>query len=264
MKLATAWVEKPWGRTALPANFGATGGRRMGELWFDAPRDLPLLVKTIFTSERLSIQVHPDDEQARERGLASGKSECWYILDADPDAKLGLGLTRELSRPELRAAALNGSIERLLEWRPVRPGDFFSVPARTIHAIGGGITLLEVQQNQGVTFRLYDYGRPRELHVDDAVAVADPRPYPSDAARHVEQSAPGVLLNGPHFCVIHGVNGRPRAATLEGRRRWVMPLEGMVRSGQDEAEQGDCLLLEAGEDLEFDGARILIAAAGAL
>jgi mannose-6-phosphate isomerase len=264
MKLATTLVEKPWGRTELPANFGGASGRRIGELWFDAPTELPLLIKYIFTSKQLSIQVHPDDEQARARGLASGKSECWYILDAEPEARLGLGLTRELSRPALRAAALDGSIEQLLDWRPVRPGDFFSVPAGTIHAIGGGITLLEVQQNQGVTFRLYDYGRPRELHVDDAVAVADPRPYPSGQARHVPQSAPGVLLDGPHFCVIHGVNGGAPVRALEGRQRWAVPIEGMVHSGQEDARPGECLLLEAGEDLEFGAARILIAAAGAL
>src|SRR3982751_715073 len=92
MKLTTHQVEKPWGRTKLPPVFGNTQGKRIGEIWFECPsgEQLPLLTKYIFTSEKLSIQVHPNDEQARERGLAHGKSECWYILDADPGATLGL------------------------------------------------------------------------------------------------------------------------------------------------------------------------------
>src|SRR5205823_13170573 len=110
-------------------------------------------------------------DQARARGLPRGKSECWYILEAEPGAVLGLGLTREAAADELRAAALDGSIEELISWRPVRAGDFISVPPGTIHAIGAGISLLEIQQNADVTYRLYDYGRPRELHLDDGIAV---------------------------------------------------------------------------------------------
>src|SRR3954469_1829339 len=110
MKLRARQVEKPWGREALPPPFGDTGGRRIGEIWFEGPGDLPLLAKYIFTSEALSVQVHPDDDAARARGLRSGKSECWYIIDAEPGATLGLGLTRDVSKEELRAAALDGSI----------------------------------------------------------------------------------------------------------------------------------------------------------
>src|SRR3954469_16623507 len=108
MKLATRQVEKPWGRTALPAPFGDTGGRRIGEIWFEGPADLPLLAKYIFTSEKLSVQVHPADDAARARGLRRGKSECWYILHAEPGAVLGLGLKEEMSRDALRAAAEDG------------------------------------------------------------------------------------------------------------------------------------------------------------
>ena len=88
MKLSRSYVEKPWGRTTLPPMFDAPLDKRIGEVWFNGGEDLPLLAKYIFTSERLSIQVHPDDEQARQRGLPSGKSECWYILEADPGAVL--------------------------------------------------------------------------------------------------------------------------------------------------------------------------------
>src|SRR5947199_2014141 len=177
MKLATRQVEKPWGRTALPPPFGDIGGRRIGEIWFEGPGDLPLLAKYIFTSEKLSVQVHPDDEAARERGLRRGKSECWYIIDAEPGAVLGLGLKEEISREALRAAAHEGSIEALMDWVPVAAGDFHFVPAGTVHAIGAGIALLEFQQASDVTYRLYDYGRPRALHLDDAVAVAHCGPY---------------------------------------------------------------------------------------
>src|SRR4029079_19231988 len=121
--------------------FDAPAGKRIGEVWFTGASDKPLLVKYLFTSERLSIQVHPSDEQARARALPRGKSECWYILDAEPGATLGLGLKLELSPDELRAAALDGSIEQLMDWRAVRAGDFFLVPAGTIHAVGAGISL---------------------------------------------------------------------------------------------------------------------------
>ncbi len=147
--------------------------KRIGEIWFVSDEPLPLLAKYIFTSERLSVQVHPDDDQARSRGFPRGKAECWFILDCDPGATIGLGLTRQLTRDELRAAALDGSIEDAIDWRPVKPGDFLYVPPGTIHAIGAGISLLELQQNSDVTFRLYDYGRPRELHLEDALAVAN-------------------------------------------------------------------------------------------
>ena len=94
MKLDRRYVEKPWGRSTLPRIFDPPAGQRIGEVWFTGAGDQPLLVKYLFTSERLSIQVHPDDEQARARGLPRGKTECWYILEAEPAAELGLGLAR--------------------------------------------------------------------------------------------------------------------------------------------------------------------------
>ena len=124
LKLHTKSVEKPWGRTELPSIFPNPDAKQIGEIWFDGPegRHLPLLVKYIFTSEKLSIQVHPNDAEARERGLPGGKSECWYILDAEPDAVLGIGVKEPLSAEALRAAALDGSIEQLMDWKPVAKG----------------------------------------------------------------------------------------------------------------------------------------------
>jgi mannose-6-phosphate isomerase len=255
VKLHREYVEKPWGRTELPPMFDAPPGKRIGEVWFTGSEVLPLLVKYIFTGERLSIQVHPDDQQARQRGLPQGKNECWYILDAEPDAALGLGLKRELSPDALRTAALDGSLEELIDWRPVRPGDFFYVPAGTIHAIGAGISLLEFQQNADVTYRLYDYGRPRELHLDHAVAVARREPYPDDLAQHVSADEERILVDGPQFVLI-----QTRSDAFADRQRWIIPLRDQVESDGEVAVAGECLLLNPGEALTSAGAQMLIGA----
>ena len=266
MKLEPRFVEKPWGRTELPSIFGATNGRRVGEIWFQDPANnsLPLLAKYIFTSEKLSIQVHPNDEQARERGLGQGKNECWYILDADEGAVLGLGLRAALSPNQLRTAAADGSIEDLLDWKPVAAGDFVYVPAGTIHAIGAGISLLEFQQNADVTYRLYDYGRPRALHLEDGVAVSRPG-YDMDNYRHAGGPEASVLVNGPHFCLVRATSDSEVPHGLNGRCRWVIPLEGTVASGSEEASCGECLLLEPNAPLWFSKRAIaLVGAQGPL
>jgi mannose-6-phosphate isomerase len=255
MKLRARQVEKPWGREALPPPFGETGGRRVGEIWFEGAGDLPLLAKYIFTSEKLSVQVHPDDAAARARGLASGKSECWYILDAEPGAVLGLGLKREVSGDALRAAAEDGSIEALMDWVPVSAGDFYFVPAGTVHAIGAGIALLEFQQNSDVTYRLYDYGRPRELHLDDGLAVAKAGPYVAP-----EAPAAPALVAGPAFTLLK-VDGP--TDLLRGRRRWVLPIDGCAVSGGETAGPGECLVIGAGVPLELAGI-VLVGAEGGL
>lgn len=171
--------QRVWGRDLLPCGFEdvRAGDGPIGEIWFGDGKPDALLVKYLFTSERLSIQVHPDDAAARARGHAHGKDEAWLVLDAEPGAVIGLGLRREASAAELRAAALDGSIEELVDWRAVKAGDAFFSPAGTIHAIGAGLSLIEIQQNIDLTYRLYDYGRPRALHLDDAVAVARPGPW---------------------------------------------------------------------------------------
>jgi len=253
MKLERRYVEKPWGRTRLPPMFDPPAGQRIGEVWFSSAAQLPLLAKYIFTSQPLSIQVHPDDAQAQERGLRSGKSECWYILDAEPGATLGLGLKQVLTKADLRAAAIDGSIEDLLKWRPVAAGDFIFVPSGTIHAIGGGISLLEFQQNSDVTYRLYDFGRRRELHVEDGVQVAAAVPFADELVQNSFATEQRVLVKGPHFTLVH-----TNEDALEDQLRWVMPLSGTVRSGEDIAGAGDCLLLGPGEALESRSAWMLI------
>ena len=191
-------ARKPWGVADLRPWSGIDGsGDAVGELWFqrvdkNAP-DPSLLLKLLFTSQPLSIQVHPDDAFARSVGLSNGKTEAWYILSATPDARVAVGLKRRLTSAELRAAIKNGSIATLAQWRSVAKGDVIFVPAGTIHAIGAGIVLAEIQQHSDATFRLFDYGRQRQLHEDSAVAVADAGPVRSSsrsAASHRGTNGP--------------------------------------------------------------------------
>jgi mannose-6-phosphate isomerase len=170
------FVERVWGRHDLAPLFGKHE-KRIGEVWFPLGEAFPLLVKFLFTSERLSIQVHPNDEYAALHERSRGKTEMWHILAAEADATIALGLTREVDREELRSAIANGSVLELVEWVPVQAGDTLFAPAGTIHAIGPGIVLCEIQQNSDVTYRLYDYGRARELHLERGLAVSDLGPF---------------------------------------------------------------------------------------
>lgn len=195
------FVEKPWGRTDLPTIF-EMGDRRIGEVWFDkADVPLPVLVKWLFTSENLSIQVHPSDGQAAEFGLPSGKEECWIVVDAEEDARLGIGLTETLSAEQLREASLSGRIEHLMDWKRVQAGDWFFIPAGTVHAIGAGVRLVEIQQNADITYRLYDYGRPRELHLDHGVAVSNPAPFSGLSGQLPSGGGMAKFLECPHFSI---------------------------------------------------------------
>src|ERR1700736_5876973 len=174
-------VHKPWGVSDLLPWSSIDGtGNAVGELWFErADQDAPvpaLLLKLLFTSEPLSIQVHPDDTFARAMGMPNGKSEAWYIIAAQPDAQVAVGLKHRVTPQELRTAITSGSIVELVQWRPVVKGDVIFIPAGTIHAIGAGIVLAEIQQRSDTTFRLFDYGRGRELDVDNGVAVANTWP----------------------------------------------------------------------------------------
>jgi mannose-6-phosphate isomerase len=250
-------VERIWGRSDLPAAFAppVPGAEPVGEIWFedDSDADSDLLVKYLFTSERLSVQVHPDDAAARARGHPRGKDEAWYIVDAEPGAVIGLGLTREVSEGELRAAALDGSIEALLDWRPAKAGDVFYSAAGTVHAIGAGLSLVEIQQNLDLTYRLYDYGRGRALHLEEALAVADRRPWtPSAPPREI---GPGrtLLAAGGAFTL-----ERRQGGTLAGDAL-VIPLATAGTIDGRPLEAGSVWRVEGGAGIE--GADALVASA---
>lgn len=257
-------VEKPWGVDRLPAPFAAPEGERIGEIWFEQPAILPdLLVKYIFTSEALSVQVHPSDVQTLAKGIGrQGKEECWLIIGAEPGAKLGIGFDETLGEDAMRAAALDGSIERLMTWHKIAPGDFFYIPANTVHAIGAGVTLIEVQQNSDVTYRLYDYGRPRELHLDDGMAVAQGEPY--DRSRwHKRVPAHGsmTLVDGPLFMLdqIEGVPPVEMTARYPGALL-VIPREGTVEVAGETIAPGGCGVAASIADVRFTQGHVCLLA----
>ena len=169
LRLPATFKEKVWGRTDLSPWF-ENQHNKIGEVWFEA--GLPLLVKFVFTSARLSVQVHPDDAFARVHENSSGKTEMWHVLKAEPGAQIALGFRETLSAERLRDAAMSGEIVNLLQWIEVSAGDTFFVPAGTVHALGAGLAVCEIQQHSDITYRFYDYGRPRELHLNEAMQVA--------------------------------------------------------------------------------------------
>ncbi|MFT4027027.1 MAG: class I mannose-6-phosphate isomerase [Novosphingobium sp.] len=248
-------VAKPWGRRTLPAPFDAEKPEKIGEVWFEPPPALDrLLVKYIFTSEALSVQVHPSDLQTQAAGLGrQGKEECWLVIDAEPDAVLGIGFEAHVEAEALRAAALDGSIERLMTWHPVARGDFFYIPANTVHAIGAGISLIEVQQNSDITYRLYDYGRPRELHLEQGVEVALGESYPPSLHYRLAEHGNAQLVDGPCFR-LDRVAGKPDVAT---RAHYgigpllVIPLTGEVRIDGEAIAPGGCGLARGVDAVEF-------------
>ena len=246
-------VEKVWGRDSLPAPFEAPAGKRIGEIWFEPPEDLPgLLVKYIFTSEKLSVQVHPGDSGA-DGDARTGKEECWLILDAEPGASVAIGFREPVDAGTMRAAALDGSIEGLLAWHPARAGDFFYIPAGTVHAIGSGLSLVEIQQNSDVTYRLYDYGRPRELHLDRGIAVARGAPHDPALRHHVGAHGTEELVRAAHF-IAHRVEGEPDDALLAeyDTPMLVLPLAGTVRLHGERVWPGECASASSIEALEFE------------
>src|SRR3954470_7243186 len=159
-RLSTRLLPKVWGSTRLQPWYPDTSDK-IGEVWFEGPPHPPLLVKFLFTTEPLSVQVHPE-----------GKTEMWHILAAEPGAKIAAGFREPISEKRMRESALSGEIENLLEWFEARPGDTFFIPAGTVHAIGSGLTVCEIQQHSDTTYRLFDYGRPRELHLDEGIRVS--------------------------------------------------------------------------------------------
>ena len=245
-------VHKPWGVGDLQPWSSVDGSvDAVGELWFGrADKDAPapaLLLKLLFTSEPLSIQVHPDDTYARAIGMPNGKSEAWYILSAQPDAQIGAGLKHQITPQQLRASIQNGSIADLVHWRPVAKGDVIYIPAGTIHAIGAGIVLAEIQQRSDATFRLFDFGRQRELHEDNGVAVAHPWPL-----RTLSHQAPlttnrTVLVASKHF-VLERVELPPASswALLAEPETWILVLDGHAAIGLTAASIGRAIFIAGG------------------
>lgn len=244
-------ARKSWGVADLkPWSSIDVSDDPVGELWFQrSNRNAPipaLLLKLLFTSEPLSIQVHPDDAFAHSIGLPNGKTEAWYILAAAPGARVALGLKRHLTPRELRAAIRDGSIAGLTQWRPVAKGDILFVPAGTIHAIGAGIVLAEIQQHSDATFRLFDYGRWRQLHEDNAVAVSDAGPAQAQGSPRRLTAARTALIASPYF-VLERIDllANSKWALNADRETWILVIEGHARIGPIRASAGDSVFAEA-------------------
>ena len=244
-------LQKPWGVTdPRPWSEADHAGRPIGEICFErssaVASEPALLLKILLTNQPLSIQVHPDDAYAQSIGLPHGKTEAWYVLGAQPGAAVALGLKHSLTPQQLRQAVDDGSIADLVAWRTISAGDAVFVPAGTIHTIGPGLVIAEIQQRSDATFRLFDHGRNRELHVDHALAAAR-------AARAGSQPQPNHLANGrtllasnPHF-VFERLELEPDSAWRldASRETWLLILYGGARAGVLDVVMGEAVFAEA-------------------
>ncbi|HZD48450.1 MAG TPA: type I phosphomannose isomerase catalytic subunit [Silvibacterium sp.] len=157
----------PFAGQSLRSITDAHGPELLGSALGDG--EFPLLIKMLFPKDKLSVQVHPDDAMARKYGEPRGKTECWYALDAQPGAAVALGIRAGVTTEQIRAAISAATLEELLEMVPVQKHDMLFVDAGTVHAMGPGVVILETQQTSDLTYRMYDYGRPRELHLEKSL-----------------------------------------------------------------------------------------------
>ena len=171
------------------------------------PERFPLLLKFLFPHEKLSVQVHPDDEQAQRTGQPWGKTECWYVAVAKPGSQVAMGLKAGVTRDDLQRAIVENRAEQLLNWINIYPGEMIYVAGGTVHTLGPGAILVETQQQSDCTYRLYDYGRPRELHLLEGLAavkervasgkVVRPAPSPINGIEEQDRASdPGSLFCG--------------------------------------------------------------------
>jgi mannose-6-phosphate isomerase len=244
IRLTPSFREKVWGKTRLAPWF-PDSEKPIGEVWYLGPHELPILVKLLFTSERLSVQVHPADGEDGPRG----KTEMWYILEADPGADIAVGFRQPITRQRLEQSSRTGEIERLLNWVPVKPGDTLFNAAHSVHAIGAGLVLYEIQQNTDITYRLWDYGRAREMHLQKAVAISDLGVHPGLVRPRPISPGRDELARCPYFAteLMRLRSGEGFAPTPEKFQMWIV-IEGRGRIGREAFHPGEVWLLpETGE-----------------
>lgn len=280
-RVLPSFREKVWGHTELGPWFPKSG-KPIGEVWFTfddnatelgrtlaelarengecflglgRSGDFPILTKFLFTSARLSVQVHPGDEYARRYHGCRGKTEMWHVLRAEPAASIAVGFKEKLAPEDVRAAALDGSIEQLLRWVPVKAGDTIFCPAGTVHAIGAGLAICEIQQNSDITYRLYDYGRPRELHVERSLEVADLGPHPGVTQPLSSTEGRDLLVLCEYFATELLLFRESVEYAPERERLHILILiEGEGRIGGRTARQGEVWIVPAdAERFRVDG-----------
>lgn len=273
--LPSAHTGECWGISAHPNGpsrivNGPWQGRTLTEVWREcsewfgreatsAGDTFPLLVKILDCNADLSVQVHPDDAYAfaQEPG-ERGKTECWYVLDAAPQAQVVLG-HRAVTHSELVERVEQGDWDELLIRRPIRKGDFLYVPSGTVHALCAGTLVLEIQQSSDTTYRVYDYdrrdkdGKLRELHLDKALDVITVPHFDVDVQRRVLQQGNGFtmscLVNGPYFSVFHLHVQHEYAGTQRGGYLLASVINGngtlTTEAGDWPVKSGDHFLLPA-------------------
>ncbi len=240
-KIEPSFRERVWGSLALEPWFPAPP-QKTGEVWFETDPPHPILAKFLFAEEKLSVQVHP----AGPAGV--GKTEMWHILRAAPGAAIAAGFREPVSPERIRESALSGEIERLLRWFTVQAGETYFIPAGTVHAIGAGVTVCEIQQNSDITYRLYDYGRDRELHLDEGVKAARPGAHSGPVREKGAEGGWSVLADCEYFTT-HLLRERAAPSELPAapRDQFVIGLSGMALVGGVPVRAGEVWLAAAGE-----------------
>lgn len=211
----------------------------------------PMLIKLIDAKQNLSVQVHPDDEYALANEHSFGKTEAWYIVEADEGAGIYLGFKRDVTRDEVERAICDNSLTELLNFYPVKAGECYFIPAGTIHAIGAGCLICEIQQNSNLTYRVYDYGRldkegkPRELHVERALRVADLKKY-ERSAPSVDDSGEEVLASCRYFHATRlTIGGEASVYTDKSSFKCLVCVRGEGSIGGRRIVQGDSFFIPA-------------------
>lgn len=229
---------------------GPCAGMSLSDYLGEDAKGFPLLIKLIDACDRLSIQVHPDDAYAREKEGEYGKTEMWYIVDADPGAKLVYGL-KDYDKETFAAAAKDGTLEKYLNFVEVHKGDVFFIPSGCVHAIGAGILIAEIQQSSNVTYRVYDYnrkgkdGKPRELHVEKALdVIVDYTPGQIDAIRFEHGRSESALADCRYFKV--ELLSGPQTLRVGENFLHVLCLDGEGEIGGQPLKKGDSYFLPAG------------------
>jgi mannose-6-phosphate isomerase len=288
VQLLPLFRERVWGRNSLAPFFPENpDGKCIGEIWFTCeenptstgqflgelirenpgilgtaldsrhPTICPLLIKLIFTSERLSVQVHPDDEYAGKHHGCLGKTEAWYVMDSQPPGEVAVGFREPLTREKFRLAVASGEVEHLLDWRKVRQGDVIFTPAGTVHAIGAGLTICEIQENSDITYRLYDYGRPRELHLDHGIAVSKLAPHDCHTASKQLAEWRVALMDCEYFRMERLDLDRPlRIGRGQDYFLLLICLEGSGSIASQKFQAGTAWMVPAGNrEFTIDGAK---------
>ncbi len=289
-------VYKPWGGTRLAKLKGLEsirGSEKLGETWevsrlkdgasldqddvsldYFSPEELPYLIKFIDTEKALSVQVHPHDKYAARHENSSGKTECWVILDAKPGAGLFLGFKPEVTEDDFFADVESQSdLTKYLQFHEVQKGDFFFVPAGSIHAIGPEITLAEIQQSSGVTYRVWDWnrvdenGKSRELHIEQAKAVLNFSPDGNHKdnfmLKNIFNDKDQTVIEHEQFAVRYFSSGcNLNRVGIENRVVSIMNFENKINIQSEGKDfvlgQYECCLVKNGSSLIVNGGKFLV------